>query len=281
MGNVTDALWIDVDSDQKQDLVLVGEWMPLTVLYQKKGAFKMSESPELKNSFGLWNRLAKGNFNQDGKIDFVAGNYGLNSQLKAPLSLYYDDFDDNGALDPILCVEEDGKEYPFWSKDDIQSQLAELKSKYVSYASYANQEITAVLGPERLESSKKLKANLLESSIFLNLGNDSFTQSPLPAMAQVAPLYCLLINDLNSDSKLDLILGGNLYGTPVKLGRYDASRGEVFLGNGTGNFEWLPYEESGLDVEGEVRDINLLNVGNKSKLVFAINNAPLKVFVKQ
>jgi hypothetical protein len=278
LGNVTDALWEDVNDDQKPDLVLVGEWMPLTVLYQKEGKFTPSENQTLKTSSGLWNRIAKGDFNQDGKMDFVVGNYGLNSQLKAPLSLYYDDYDNNGALDPILCTEEVGEEFPFWSKDDIQSQLVQLKSKYVSYASYANQTIGDVLNSEQLKNSNKLKATILQSSLLINEGNDDFTITSLPPLAQVSPIFSLLPYDINADGKLDLILGGNLYGTRVKLGRYDGSKGEVFIGDGGGSFDLMPYSESGLRVEGEVRDIGLLTVENKLKLVFAKNNGPLEIY---
>ena len=278
LGNVTDALWEDVNDDQKPDLVLVGEWMPLTVLYQKEGKFTPSENQTLKTSSGLWNRIAKGDFNQDGKMDFVVGNYGLNSQLKAPLSIYYDDYDNNGALDPILCTEEAGEEFPFWSKDDIQSQLVQLKSKYVSYASYANQTIGDVLNSEQLKNSNKLKATILQSSLLINEGNDDFTITSLPPLAQVSPIFSLLSYDINADGKLDLILGGNLYGTRVKLGRYDGSKGEVFIGDGEGGFDLMPYSESGLRVEGEVRDIDLFTVKNKLKLVFAKNNGPLEIY---
>lgn len=278
LGNITDALWEDVNGDQKQDLVVVGEWMPITILYQQQNRFVASKNKTLQNTSGLWNRLAKGDFNQDGKIDFVAGNYGLNSQLKAPLSLYYGDFDKNGAIDPILCTLENGKEYPFWSKDDIQSQIAALKSKYVSYASYANQTVSEVLNSDQLAIAKKLTANHLESSVILSLDQDNFEIIPLPQLAQIAPLYGILTHDVNEDGKLDLIVGGNLYGTRVKLGRHDASKGEVFLGDGNGKFEWIPYSKSGLRVEGEVRDIQLFSTEEGSALFFVRNNASLKAY---
>jgi len=115
--------------------------LPITVLFQNNGTFIDSQNETIKNTTGLWNRIVRGDFNQDGRIDFALGNYGMNSQLKPPLSLYYDDFDNNGSIDPILCVLESGKEYPFLSKDDIQSQLVSLKSKYVSYSSFADQTI--------------------------------------------------------------------------------------------------------------------------------------------
>ena len=278
LGNITDALWEDVNFDSKPDLVVVGEWMPIKILYQQQNGFTASTNETLKKATGLWNRIVKGDFNNDGKIDFVAGNYGLNSQLKAPLSLYYDDFDKNGSIDPILCTEEGGKEYPFWSKDDIQSQLAELKSKYVSYASYANQTVAKVLTDERIASAKKASANLLTSSVIFNQGNDLFEISPLPMLAQVAPAFGLLAKDINADGNLDLVIGGNLYGTRVKLGRYDASKGEVLIGDGTGSFKPTSYEKSGLQLSGEVRDIKPITINDKPYILFAKNNASVEVF---
>jgi enediyne biosynthesis protein E4 len=279
LGNVTDALWEDVDGDKKQDLVIVGEWMPITILYQQKEGFIASKNETLQHSTGLWNRLIKGDFNKDGKMDFVAGNYGLNSQLKAPLSLYYGDFDQNGALEPILCTQEAGKEYPFWSKDDIQSQWVALKSRYVSYASYADQTIQDILTPKQLTSAKKLDAQFLGSSIIINEGKDNFSLRPLSASVQVAPVFGLLPFDVNADGNLDLITGGNLYGTRVKLGRYDASKGEVLLGDGKGEFMPITYQHSGFRVNGEVRDIVPLNVGEEWQIIFAKNNAPIEVYM--
>lgn len=278
LGNVTDALWEDVNGDNKQDLVVVGEWMPITILYQDKNTFKASDNLVLKNSSGLWNRIVKGDFNNDGKVDFAAGNYGLNTQLKAPLSLFYGDFDQNGAIEPILCTQEAGKEYPFWSKDDIQSQWVALKSKYVSYESYANQTVQDILTPQQFTAAKKLDASLLQSSLIINQGKDNFLVRPLPAAVQVAPVFGLLPFDINADGNLDLISGGNLYGTRVKLGRYDASKGEVLLGDGKGKFSPISYQESGFRVNGEVRDIVPLNNGRQWQIVFAKNNSSIEIY---
>lgn len=278
LGNVTDILWEDLNSDNKPDLILVGEWMPITVLYQLNGRFIASDNQKLKNSSGLWNRIIKGDFNNDGKMDFVAGNYGANSQLKTPLSMYYDDYDNNGSLDPILCIVEDDKEYPFWSKDDIQSQLVDLKSKYVTYASYADQTIQDVLGLERYQKSKKLEVNILKSSIILNEGNDLFKITPLPSMAQLSPVFGILPHDINQDGNLDLILGGNLYGTRVKFGRYDSSKGEVFFGDGKGGFNSIPYNKSGIFTDGEVRDILKIMNQDEIKILFVKNNSSFDVY---
>ena len=278
LGNVTDALWEDLNGDDQKDLIVVGEWMPITVLYQKDGKFIASQNETLQHSAGFWNRIVSGDFNQDGTTDFAIGNYGMNSQLKPPLTLYYDDFDNNGAVDPILCIVEAGKEYPFLSKDDIQSQLVRLKSKYVSYASYADQTIQEVFDLETLQKATKLEAKTLKTSILLNISNDNFEINPLPELAQIAPVFGMRTADFDQDGILDLITGGNLYGTRVKLGRFDASKGEFFKGNGDGSFKSIPYSKSGLNSPGETRDIVPIIIEGKPHLLFAKNNAPVEVY---
>ncbi len=278
LGNVTDILWKDINQDNQQDLILVGEWMPVTVLYQMNGSFVYSQNETLKTTTGLWNRIVSGDFNGDGITDFALGNYGMNSQLKPPLTLYYDDFDNNGSLDPILCITDNGKEYPFLSKDDIQSQLVSLKSKYVSYASYANQTIEDVFDQETLQKATKLEAQMLTTSILLNLSNDNFEIKQLPDLAQITPVYGMIAGDYDKDGNLDLITGGNLYGTRVKLGRFDASKGEFFKGNGDGTFESIPYSKSGFNSYGETRDIAPITIKGEAHLIFAKNNAPIDVY---
>ena len=278
LGNITDLLWKDINQDNQEDLILVGEWMPITVLYQKNGSFVYSQNQTLKKTTGLWNRIISGDFNGDGVTDFALGNYGLNSQLKPPLTLYYDDFDANGSIDPILCVTDQGKEYPFLSKDDIQSQLVSLKSKYVSYASYADQTIHDIFDQETLQKANKLDAQLLNSSILLNLSDDNFQIKHLPDLAQITPVFGMITEDFDQDGNLDLITGGNLFGTRVKLGRFDASKGEFFKGNGDGTFSSIPYSKSGFNSKGETRDIAPITVNGKPHLIFAKNNAPIDVY---
>ena len=278
LGNVTDALWEDLNGDNQKDLIVVGEWMPITVIYQKDGKFIASQNETLQHTAGFWNRIVRGDFNQDGTTDFAIGNYGMNSQLKPPLTLYYDDFDNNGSVDPILCIVEAGKEYPFLSKDDIQSQLVSLKSKYVSYASYADQTIEDIFDQKTLQKAPKLKAETLKTSILLNFSNDNFKINPLPDLSQIAPVFGMCTADFDQDGILDLIIGGNLYGTRVKLGRFDASKGEFFKGNGDGSFQSIPYSKSGLNSPGETRDIVPITIKGKPHLLFAKNNTPIEVY---
>ena len=166
---VTDALWSDFNKDGKKDLIVVGEFMPIRIFENTNG--KLIESTAkagLVESNGWWNTIEEGDFDNDGDLDYILGNFGLNSQLKAsvkePVSLYAKDFDNNGTLDPILCSYYNGENYPVFSKDDISMQLSYLKSRFVNYSEYANQKITEVFKADELKDALELKAYTFTTS---------------------------------------------------------------------------------------------------------------------
>ena len=200
------------------------------------------------------------------------------SQLKTPLTLFYDDFDNNGSIDPILCITQNNEYYPYWSKDDLLSQLNSLKSKYVSYASYASEPLKNILNENQLREAQKIEVNTFASSILLNMGNDEFEWSSLPTSIQMAPLYGITVFDADQDGKQDLIVGGNLFGTRARFGRFDASKGEFLKGKGDGTFEVVSYAKSGLKIEGEVRDIVPIQLNQKPHFLIGRNNNSIKIF---
>jgi hypothetical protein len=283
-GMVTDAIWSDFNGDTKQDLILVGEFMGIRLFENTSEGLVEQKSPNgLENSFGWWNTISSGDFDNDGDLDYVVGNLGLNSQLKAsaeePLTLYYKDFDANGSIDPILCSYIMGESYPVFSKDDIASQLNGLKAKYVNYSDYANEQIQDILTKKELEGSGVLEAKTLATSYIENLGNGQFNILPLPSSVQFSPVYGLLVTDIDEDGNLDIVMGGNFYGSRVKYGRYDASKGSILLGNGKGGFTSVTAGTSGLSIDGEVRDIMPLELANGSQcILFARNNAALGLY---
>ncbi|MFZ8960178.1 MAG: FG-GAP-like repeat-containing protein, partial [Flavobacteriaceae bacterium] len=266
------------DGDNQNDLIVVGEWMSPRIFYHTPNGFKESVNEKLKSKKGFWNRIVKGDFNSDGLPDFAITNYGLNSQLKTPLTLFYDDFDNNGSIDPILCITKNNEYYPYWSKDDLLSQLNSLKSKYVSYTSYASEPLKNILNENQLRDAKKIEVNTFASSVVLNLGNDEFDWTSLPTNIQMAPLYGIAVVDADQDDKEDLVLGGNLFGTRARFGRFDASKGEFLKGNGDGTFEVVSYVKSGLKIEGEVRDIVPIQLNQKPHLLIGRNNNSIKIF---
>ena len=278
IGMVSDALWTDFNGDNQLDLMLVGEWMPITLFENQNGVFKnITEEVGFKDSNGWWNTITSGDFDQDGDMDYVAGNFGLNSQLKTslehPISIYAKDYDKNGSVDPILSCYDEGKNYPVFSKDDIQQQLTILKNRFVKYKEYADLTIDQVFTPEELEGSKVLYAKTFETSYMENLGNGQFKITALPIETQFSPIYGMTTGDFNQDGNLDVIMGGNFTASRVKFGHYDAIKGICLLGDGSGGFTNLEASASGLMVSGEVRDIQKISLANGGEhLIFSRNN---------
>lgn len=280
-GMVTDALFVDINNDQNKDLILVGEFMPIRVFLNQEGVYEEAlDDNGLKDSEGWWNSIAAADFDNDGDMDFVIGNHGLNSQLKAsftePVRVYVKDFDGNGSLDPILCNYIQGVEYPVFSKDDMVDQLTFLKNRYVNYADYADQKITDIFTPSDLKDAEILKAKTFATSFMENLGDGKYKLSALPSMAQWAPIYGLLTHDIDQDGNQDILLGGNFFGSRIKFGRYDANKGLFLQGDGKGGFTTKTQAESGLNIHTETRDIKLLELADDTQVIlFAQNNGPI------
>jgi len=285
IGMVTDAVWTDFTNDGRLDLMVIGEFMGIRAFKNSNGKLsELSNSSGLGNSNGWWNTIEQGDFDNDGDLDYVVGNFGLNSQLKAsteePLELYVKDFDTNGSLDPILCSYIMGESYPVFSKDDLIGQLPQLKRKYLNYSDYADQKITDIFTSEELANATILEAETLATSYIENLGNNQFRIKPLPAPSQFSPVYGILVQDYNVDGNLDVLMAGNFYGTRVKYGRYDANKGNLLLGDGNGNFTTTENQESGLNINGEVRDISSVERADGSQLIiFTRNNDFVKSYI--
>jgi enediyne biosynthesis protein E4 len=278
LGMVTDAVWIDLNKDKSLDLVVVGEWMPIKVFINQNG--KLSDQSEAwikESSSGFWNKILAEDFDNDGDLDLVIGNHGLNSQIKAtenqPTEITFKDFDDNGTIDPIMSYYLNGKSYPFPSRDDLLEHLPMLKPKFTNYKSYADAQLSDLFTTEQLNGSTTLQAQNLQTIYLENTGK-SFKMKTLPIQAQFSPVYAITSTDVNADGKKDIILGGNLSTARIKFGKYDASLGTVLLGDGKGNFQNVPASKTGLNLKGDVR--NMVMVGKK--LVVGVNNDKVRVF---
>jgi enediyne biosynthesis protein E4 len=282
LGMVTDAQWTDINADGKQELVVIGDWMPVTILSPVNG--RLQKTKELPNSSGWWNCLTVADLNSDGHPDLVAGNNGLNTRIKAsnkqPAKLYVDDFDKNGQTECIpVYYKTDGKAYPYFLKGELEAQLPMLKKKFLHFNDYAGKSIEQVLTPEQLQHATILTVNETRSAVCMNDGKGNFTVQPLPTGAQLAPVFGAVATDFNADGLTDLLLAGNFYGLKPQTGRFDASYGVSLLADGKGNFSHVLSVETGFFVKGEARDARLIPAGNgENYLVVAMNNAPLYIF---
>jgi len=286
IGMITDASWEDIDGDGAPDLILVGEYIPIRVFLNQSGKLQeQTVESGLNNTEGWWNRIEAGDLDKDGDIDFVVGNHGLNSRFRAsidkPVCMYVNDFDQNGTVEQIICNYYGDQSYPMALRHDLVSQIPSLKKKYLKYESYKDQTITDIFTPEQLKDAIKLDVNELKTSVLINLGGGKFSIKALPIEAQSAPMYGIEITDLDGDGLQDIFLGGNLYRTKPEVGRYDASYGVYMRGDGKGNFSFVSPKETGIKIDGEVRDILTLKSKQGDLLLISRNNDSLVAFKKK
>ncbi len=281
IGLITDSKWIDVNRDKFPDLLVAGEWMPLKLFVNVSGKLlDKTQEYGLANTNGWYHSISVGDFNNDGYIDFFAGNHGLNSRFKAsekePIELHINDFDQNGTIDHIFTHYDQGKCYPMALRQDIVSQIPSLKKKYLHFRDYQGKGLEEMFTPQQREKSIVLKATTFESSLWLNTGKQSFEKSTLPLNAQVAPIYASLVSDFDGDGNLDILMGGNLYRAKPETGIYDASYGLLLRGNGKGDFEALSSQKSGVKIKGEIRSLSSIPYKGRHLVILGKNNERLE-----
>ena len=279
IGMVTDAAWVDLNNDGRKDLIVVGEWMPISVFINSNGHLT-NKTPDYfdKNYSGWWNKLLVADINKDGKPDIVAGNFGLNSQCrvsdKEPADLYYKDFDNNGTVDPILCFYIQHKSYPFVTRDEMINQIPMIHTRFPTFKSYADATINDIFTAGEMEGAKHLQANDLSTSLFLYGSDGKFHKKTLPLQVQFSPVFTITELDYNKDGNPDLLLCGNIKHARIRFGKSDANYGILLKGDGKGNFTYVNQMESGFHIRGDVRSVIQIN----NNLVFGINQDSIKVY---
>jgi len=283
VGMVTDAVWRDVDGDGRVDLIVVGEWMPITIFKNTRdGKLVRLNAPGLEKSNGWWNRIIAGDFTGHGRVDFIVGNMGLNGRLHAgptePTTMYVGDFAGTGFVEQILTTYTNGVSYPVTMRDELIKAVPALAQRFPTYASYAQKKITDILSPTELGQAVTKNAYTFATSLVRNNGDGSFTVVPLPTEAQFAPVYGILAADVDGDGHTDLLLGGNFDGVQPELGRMAASYGLLLRGDGKGSFTPVQGRRSGFVVPGQTRDIQRVRTARGDLYVVARNNDRPLVF---
>jgi hypothetical protein len=290
IGMVCDAAWTDFDNDGWLDLILAGEWMSIKMLKNVKGTFQdVSEQAGMSKKLGWWSSIAPGDFDNDGDMDYVVGNLGLNSYYKAteqnPARIYAKDFDNNGSYDaipslylPATASDPVKKEFPAQTRDDIIKQLVSFRSKFQTYKSFAEATFDKLFTAAEFKDALVLEANNFHHSILMNHGDGKFQVVPLPGVIQYSCVNGMLAEDFDGDGNLDLLLTGNDYGTEVSVGRYDGCNGIFMKGNGKGQLVAASIMESGWFVPGNAKSLVKLRSGNGQLLLAAgQNRGPMKI----
>ncbi|MDQ4140646.1 MAG: VCBS repeat-containing protein, partial [Bacteroidota bacterium] len=284
LGMITDAVWADVNEDNYPELIVVGDWMPITVFKNNNGRQLVSSAKTgIPDSDGWWNTIKPADIDGDGDLDFVLGNLGKNTRIvastKQPAELHTADFDGNGTVEQIIsCYSEDGKAYPMVLKQDLQKQVPGIKKKFIKYTDYAGKQIQDIFPAEVLKTAVVKKVTNPNTSILINQGNLNFTLQALPLEAQFSPVFGIETFDYNQDGNQDIFLTGNFFDVLPELGRYDANYGLLLRGLGKGKFVTVKPQESGLQVQGQVRKIQqITGSANQPLFILAKNNDTLQV----
>jgi hypothetical protein len=288
-GMITAAVWMDMNNDKQPDLVVAGEWMPLRFFINDRGILhEVTDSVALPNMHGMWRSLIAADVDNDGDLDLVAGNLGLNCDYHVspaePMELFADDIDHNGRIDPVMFYyirDADGirRSYPAYSRGQLASQVPAVKKRFLLNEDYAKAGFSDLFPGKTKADVLNFFCDETRSCWLENVGNGKFIKHVLPMEAQFAPVNAIVCADIDNDGYNDLLLAGNDYQTDVITGRYDASYGCLLRGSGKKDFTAVPSSRSGLALNGDVKDLSLIRLGNGRRIILAaINDDSLRAF---
>jgi hypothetical protein len=274
IGHIKDAVFVDLNFDGFDDLITVGHWMPISIFIYQDGKFKLQQNEVLKNSNGLWNTIKVEDFDNDGDLDFVSGNWGNNTKLKAsskePITLYNYDFDDNSTQDPLITYYHKGIETPFASKDELVKQLPHLNKNFLSYKDFSLATIEDLFGETKLIKADKKEIFELRSSYFENIGNGTFKKHLLPFITQASQVNDIVADDFNKDGYKDLLIVGNNFEISTQLGRLDSFHGLILQNDKKGGFFWV--SDDSLKVSGASKTLQKIKLNGQNSYVVGRNN---------
>lgn len=274
VGNVEELIWVDLNKDGLQDAIAVGYWMPVTVFINDGKRLHLQHNNNLGQTSGWWNTVMAADFDKDGDIDIIAGNWGYNTRLSAspeqPVTLYSADFDDNGSIEPVITYFYQGTETPFASKDELVKQMPFLNKKYLSYKAFANAGFRDLFPPEKIKTAYKKQITELASCYFENSGNNTFIKHPLPFTAQISTVNALAVEDFNKDGYPDVLLAGNNYEISTQLGKLDASHGLILLNDKNGFF--ITAKNQAFNIAGPARQMKKVKIKDREYYIVTINN---------
>ena len=283
LGMVTDAVWVDVDQDQRTDLVLVGEWMPVTLLrYDGTSFAEATDQLALGDTRGWWFSVEAADVDNDGDADLVVGNLGLNYKYHAspeePFEVHYDDFDDSGTKDIVLSYYNFGEQFPLRGRSCSSQQVPLIGKKFATYERFAAANLVDVYGAENLQSALHYQATTFASAYLENQGAGHFVNHPLPNEAQVSSINDILIEDFDKDGNSDLLVAGNLYASEVETPRNDAGVGLLLRGDGQGGFRSVAARKSGISLPYDVKKLVSVSTSEGLLILAGVNNGPTKAF---
>lgn len=287
-GMVTSAIWSDYDGDNRQDLVLTGEWLGIRFFRNVDGkkltdVVSSDRANGLDSIEGWWHSLSAGDFDNDGDMDYVAGNMGQNTvqtlqpTKEFPIRLYANDFDNNTSRDLVMTYYYAGREFPARGRAAMISQMGTyMKRKFPSFTPYSVSQIDEIFDSTKLRSAIQRHATTFHNAYIENLGNGRFRMHRLPTLAQASPMFGTAVGDFNADGNLDVLAMENFYGPDREVIRYDAGFGLYLAGDGRGGFKEMPVTESGFFAPHDGRSIGLVDIGTDTALyVIAVNNNAL------
>ncbi len=281
LGLVTASVWIDFDNDGWEDLVVVGEWMPIKFFKNTRGVFedvssKMYDGP----SSGWWFAMEKGDFDNDGDEDIIIGNLGMNYKYQAseetPFRVYLNDFDDNNTPDIVLSYKSGETEFPVRGRQCSSQQMPAIKAKFQDYNSFASASLNQIYTNKKLEESLSYEITSFKHVYLENIGG-VFTAKQLPQLSQISSINRFVVEDLDNDGNMDVVLAGNLYNSEVETPRNDASFGLFLNGLGDGNFKANTMLESGLKIVGDVRGMETITINGEKHILVAKNDDYLQL----